>query len=137
MQRREYYGHPRNLFWGFMGELFGMAEGLSYAQRVAALVTHGVAVWDVVKSCERQASSDAAIRAVEANDLQAFFATHRNLAAVCFNGRKAAELFDRLVRSRCEPMLADLRLEVLPSTSPANAGMSRAAKLAAWRAAIV
>ena len=134
LQRREYYGHPRNLFWGFMEALFGIDARLPYDQRARSLVGHGVAVWDVVRSCERHASSDAAIRAVDANDLPAFFAAHPRVRAVFFNGRKAADLFERLVRPRAGAAAAELHCELLPSTSPANASLSRAAKLAAWRA---
>jgi hypoxanthine-DNA glycosylase len=134
LQRGEYYGHPRNLFWSLAGELFGFAAGERYAQRVRALVAAGVAVWDVARTCERTGSSDSSIAGVEPNDFAAFFAAHEGIAHVFFNGRKAQELFERCVERDLPPAVRALPRTALPSTSPANAGMPRAEKLRRWRA---
>jgi hypoxanthine-DNA glycosylase len=44
---RQYYANPRNAFWRITGEIFGFDTGAPYGDRVAALRTHGVAVWDL------------------------------------------------------------------------------------------
>src|SRR5690242_6350763 len=91
LAEQQYYAHPHNLFWPFMGELFGAGPALPYAQRIAALNARQVAVWDVLRHCERAGSLDSSIRAETevANDFDRFFAEHPQLRVMFFNGRKA------------------------------------------------
>lgn len=95
-----------------------------------------VAVWDVLAQSVRPGSMDADIRleTAEANDFKAFFAVHRSVELICFNGQKAALLFRKLVEPQQISSLP--RLETLPSTSPAHASMSVAEKLSIWRSVI-
>lgn len=137
LQAERYYAHPQNQFWPFMGELVGATPSLPYDQRLLRLATAGIALWDVLASCERAGSLDSAIRdeCARANDFVAFFDAHRRIRSVLFNGAKAESSFRRQVL----PGLADasrLMLLRLPSTSPANASQRRDAKLAAWREAL-
>ncbi|MGH8444925.1 MAG: DNA-deoxyinosine glycosylase [Solimonas sp.] len=138
LRAQRYYAHPRNLFWPFMGALFGAGPELDYAQRLLALHAHGVAVWDVLAACVRPGSLDGRIeRGSEvANDFAGFRAAHPQLERICFNGGKAAEAFERHVARRLPAVVAGLALLALPSTSPANAGQPRDAKFAAWRVAL-
>lgn len=130
----EYYAHPQNAFWRIMAELFD-ATG-DYARRCERLRQHRIAVWDVLYSSVRPGSMDAAIREDSArpNDFAAFFAAHRGLERIVFNGAKAEQMFARLVVPELAlPGIAMLRL---PSTSPAYAAMPFSGKLAAWRDAL-
>ncbi|MFT4045132.1 MAG: DNA-deoxyinosine glycosylase [Solimonas sp.] len=138
LQAQRYYAHPRNLFWPFMGELFGAGPTLPYAGRLKRLQRCGVAVWDVLAACERPGSLDGRIaRGSEvANDIAGFRRAHAGLERICLNGGKAAEAFARHVVKPQPAAVAGLAVVALPSTSPANAGQARAAKLAAWRAAL-
>jgi hypoxanthine-DNA glycosylase len=92
-----------------------------------------VAVWDVLASCTRPGSLDSRIvdSSAEPNDIAEFFATHRAIVRVCFNGAKAEALFRRYVATG----LTDARLDYvrLPSTSPANASIPFARKVELWR----
>jgi len=132
----QYYGHPRNAFWRIVGELFGFDPAASYATRVRRLADSGVAVWDVLASCERAGSLDSRIdpESVVPNDFADFFAAHRRIERICFNGTNAQALFRRHVM----PSLAGIEAEFmrLPSTSPANASISLERKLQAWRVAL-
>lgn len=133
LERQQYYGQPRNAFWPIMGELFGAGPELAYAQRTARLTAAGVAVWDVIASCVRPGSLDSAIEmaSVAVNDFERFFRDYPAVRTVCFNGRKAEQVF----RRRVEPgLLHDLQYVSLPSTSPALASMGFAVKLRQWRA---
>lgn len=130
----EYYAHPRNAFWAVIEACIGVPRASSYADRTAALVTAGIAVWDVARRCRRVGSLDAAMRDVEPNDLDGLVRRSPHLRAVLCNGQKAHALLRRHARLRERP---GLTIGVLPSTSPANAGTSLAAKLAAWRCALV
>lgn len=134
LQAGQYYAHQRNAFWRIMGDLLGAGPDLPYAQRLEKLTAAGIALWDVIAACERPGSLDAAIvgSSVAANDFRAFFAVHRNIAHVFFNGAAAEMAFRRHVL----PGLPDLSLQLtrLPSTSPAHAARSYGDKLAAWSA---
>jgi double-stranded uracil-DNA glycosylase len=135
LRRREYYAHPANQFWPIMGELFGAGREIPYKRRVAKLLGRGVAVWDVLKQCERDGSLDSAIRrdSEVVNDFARFFERHPNVRAVFFNGSKAESVFLRDVRDRLGLGDLQIRYTRLPSTSPAHASLSRTAKLQAWR----
>lgn len=130
----EYYAHPRNAFWKIMQEIAG-ASG-SYEERCRALMDAGIAVWDVLASSVRPGSLDADIRmsSVVPNDFEAFLSEHDCLRLVCFNGRKAEEIFRRLVLPSISAGALDFAS--LPSTSPAYASLSVADKLSEWRGII-
>lgn len=134
LRRNQYYAHPQNAFWKIMGELVGAHPGLHYAQRLEILKSSGIALWDVLATCEREGSLDADIRAEAANDFTAFFARHPHIGRVCFNGSKAEQSFRKFVLNK--QVLPPLEFQRLPSTSPAHAGMRYTEKLSAWRAAI-
>lgn len=135
LRQRQYYAYPHNLFWPIMGELFGAGRELDYDARAAALTAQGVAVWDVLKSCERAGSLDGSIvpHTEKPNDFRRFLAAHPRIGTVFFNGGKAQSAFTRHVLPRLGERAARLRFVRLPSTSPAHAGLTRAAKLRAWR----
>jgi hypoxanthine-DNA glycosylase len=126
---RQYYGNPRNAFWPITSALFGFDAGAPYETRLAALQSHGVAIWDVLRECRRVGSSDAKFdaKSLVANDFRKLFAMHRSIERVCFNGRVAQQLFERLV-----DVDAAVTYRLLPSSSPARA-MPAGQKLAAWR----
>jgi hypoxanthine-DNA glycosylase len=127
---RQYYANPRNAFWRITGELLGFDHSAAYESRLAALQSHGVALWDVLHRCRRVGSSDAKIdpRSMVVNDFAELFANYPTITRVYFNGVKAASVFRRLVR-----MDVPVSCRRLPSTSPANV-MLPGAKLAAWQA---
>lgn len=132
LQQARYYAHRRNAFWSIMGDLLGAGPELPYPQRLAKLKAAGIALWDVIAACERPGSLDADIvgASVRVNDFSSFFAVHRGIDRVFFNGAAAQASFRRHVL----PGLAgaDLQLVCLPSTSPAHAACTYADKLAAW-----
>lgn len=131
----QYYAHPQNRFWPIMGCLLGFdVAQMSYHQRVTRLQQAGIAVWDVLQSCERAGSLDADIRRETqvVNAFPTFFAGHPLITRVYFNGGHAEQVFNQWVL----PTLSDaayLRRVRLPSTSPAHASLSLEDKLAAWR----
>ncbi len=65
-----------------------------------------------------------------ANDFTAFFAVHRNIRRIFFNGSAAETCFKRHALSSLPGMVSLVRL---PSTSPAHAALRLAAKREAWR----
>ena len=132
LSANQYYAHPRNAFWKIMGKLVGCDAEAPYAQRLAALVAAGIALWDVLHSCQRQGSLDTAIKigSIKVNDFTAFYRKHPHIKVVFFNGAAA----ERCYRKHVLPQLkADFSYARLPSTSPAHAARSFASKLAGWQ----
>ncbi|GAS96719.1 T/U mismatch-specific DNA glycosylase [Mycolicibacterium canariasense] len=128
----EYYGNPRNAFWRITAEIVGFPADAPYPARVAALRSHGIAVWDVLRSCVREGSLDSTVRpdSMVPNDFATFFERHPTIERMVFNGAAAEANYRRLVRDA--PAKPSLRV---PSTSPAQT-MRYAEKLAAWRTAL-
>ena len=120
-----------------MAALFGTPADAPYAARVQALERAGVALWDVLATCERSGSLDAAIRrdSEVVNDIAGLLARCPAIRVVAFNGAAAEAAF----RRHCLDLRANsaLRFIRLPSTSPAHAALSREAKCSAWRAALI
>ena len=133
----QYYAFRHNQFWRIAGEICGFDADAPYARRKAALKRRRIALWDVVASCVRPGSLDASIRddSIRANEFTVFLARHPGIRRVCFNGRKAESAWRRHVEPRLPRSLA-LEYRLLPSTSPAHAGMGYRSKLRVWRSAI-
>ncbi|MEK8130671.1 DNA-deoxyinosine glycosylase [Paenibacillus filicis] len=131
LQAGQYYGHPRNMFWRLLYTLLDGGEvEADYETRLRFAASRGIAMWDVLRACEREGSLDSAIRKPEANAFQELFERYPRVDYVFFNGSAAAELYRKHVR----PSLAvpdPLHYATLPSSSPARA-MSVEAKLAGW-----
>lgn len=131
-ENRFYYGNPRNRFWAVMAAVLGEgvpATGDVDAKR-ALLLRHGVALWDVVGSCDIRGSSDASIRNVVSNDVARVLAATPVEHVVC-NGGTAGRLYRRWLEGEC-----GMPAEVLPSTSPANASWPLERLVARWGEAL-
>lgn len=137
LELRQSYGHSQNLFWPFMGELFDAGPELPYAERIARLHKLGIGIWDVYKQVERPGSLDSSIvRSSEVpNAIPRLLAKYPTIRAIALNGAKAAEGYRRHIEPEFDPAVRE-RIEVLalPSTSPANASISRNEKLEKWSA---
>ena len=129
----QYYAHPRNLFWHIMGELLGTGTVSPYVQRVQALKSARIALWDVLRSCRRKGSLDSSIDndSLVPNDFAAFFLHHPKITHVFFNGTKAETCYRKQMRPFID--IGHIEYQRLPSTSPANASISSERKLEAWR----
>jgi len=131
---RQYYAHPQNSFWRIMRELVDLDPEASYQERLDGLRSVGIALWDVLRSCQRKGSLDSAIRNAKPNDFAAFFRKHPGIQLVCFNGAKAERCYVQLVLPRLAGQSPPWAL--LPSSSPAHAGLSFRHKVARWRTAM-
>ena len=131
----QYYAHPQNVFWPITGELFDFDPNLDYRQRLQQLRENHIALWDVAFQCVRPGSMDHAInmQSVVANNFDTFFKTHPHIRAVFFNGLKAEELYDKLVQPKLSIEFQQIKQHLLPSTSPANAGVSQVQKFELWK----
>ena len=60
-----YYGHPQNRFWKVLAALLDENIPSSIEEKKKMLLKHGIAIWDVISSCDIEGSSDSSIRNVK------------------------------------------------------------------------
>jgi TDG/mug DNA glycosylase family protein len=136
LRRQQYYAHPRNTFWYIMGQICGANFNLPYQDRLIQMKQAGFALWDVLKHCQRQGSLDAKIvnETEEPNDFGSFLNAYPAIRLIGLNGGKAADTFKKKVWADLPAAIHQrISLVRLPSTSPANARLSRDEKLTIWR----
>lgn len=126
-EQQFFYGHKQNRFWRVMARVLECPVPESVEQKREMLLTHHVAVWDVIASCEITNSSDASIRDVVPNDLSRILLC-ADIRAVYTNGGKAHQLYEKYIFP-----VNGREARLLPSTSPANAGYSLERLAEAWK----
>lgn len=133
LETGQYYAHPQNRFWRVLAHCGVISDPTTaYAERVASVRRHGLAIWDLYARVRRQGSGDDRIRDAAPNAVGALLAD-RGPFPILLNGRRAREWRQHF---------RDLKAEVveLPSTSPRplhwNTQESRSAALAEWCAAL-
>jgi hypoxanthine-DNA glycosylase len=125
---QEYYGNRQNKFWTLMSAVIGVSlVPLAYQDRLAALLAHGIGLWDVVAEAQRHGSLDSKIRDRDDNDLPGLLARFPAIGAIAFNGGTAAKLGIKVLGARAD----QYALFELPSSSPAYT-LAYAEKCARW-----
>ena len=124
-----FYGHPQNRFWRVLAAVLGEETPQTAAEKKSLLLRHGVALWDVIASCDIAGSSDASITNVVPNDLSRILDAAPVRRIFC-NGGTAYRFYRRYDEAGWG------KAEALPSTSPANARSSVQALTERWRAAL-
>jgi len=125
LKKRQYYANKQNHFWNIMSDLFcAEKRRLSYAEKIRLLKKNRIALWDVIKSCLREGSSDNKIKDMELNDIPGLLAKYPNIKTIFFNGCTCEKILakDKTIR---------LKTVCLPSTSPAHT-VSYKSKKKAW-----
>ena len=122
-----YYGNPQNRFWRVTAAVFGCAVPQTIAEKTRMLLDNGVALWDVIASCDIAGSADASIRNVVPNDLSRILDACR-IETIYANGKTAEKVYNRWQKP-----LYGRDIVPLPSTSPANAAWSADRLIEAWR----
>ena len=122
-----YYGHPQNRFWKVIASVMGQAVPVTIEQKRTLLLNNGIAVWDVISSCEIVGSSDSSIRNVKVNHLSEIISAAPEIR-IFANGTKAHELYQKYIFPK-----TGREAVKLPSTSPANAAWSLEKLCEAWK----
>lgn len=117
LRQYNYYAFPRNQFWKIIYELFDEELEEDFDKRYEFLLEHNIALWDVLKYCEREGSLDSNIKDEVPNEFREFFEIYPNIEYVFFNGTKAQKLFKKYIGYDIEGIK---EFYLLPSTSPAN-----------------
>lgn len=125
-QEQFYYGHPQNRFWRVLAALLNCDVPLQISDKRNMLLENGIALWDIISSCDINGSSDCSIKNVIPNDLK-IITSASQIRTVFTNGGTANRLY-------CQFGYKQTLIEatLLPSTSPANATYSLQRLIACW-----
>ena len=121
-----FYGHPQNRFWRVLAGVFGCEVPKTVEEKKAFLLSHKIAVWDVIASCEITGSSDSSIKNGLPNNLTEIL-TACSIEQVFVNGKTAEKYYNKYTK----PFI-DREAICLTSTSPANAACSLEQLCKAW-----
>ncbi len=122
-----FYGHPQNRFWQVTAAVFGCEAPRNVDEKKAFLISHGIALWDVIASCEIVGSADSSIKNAVANDLTEILSA-ADIKEIFVNGKTAEKYYNKYIKNKIERVAV-----CLPSTSPANAAWTLERLIEAWR----
>lgn len=122
-----FYGHPQNRFWRVLAALYEAPVPEGTEEKKTFLLDRGIALWDVIASCEIRGSADSSVRDTLPNDLTPILLGSR-VERIFTNGRLAYSLY-----SRYQEKETGMKAVYLPSTSPANAAFSMEKLTEAWK----
>lgn len=123
-EKKFFYSHPSNRFWPVIESLFDVKLD-TIEDKKTFLLSHDIALWDVIKSCDIKGSSDSSIENIEPNDI-ATLIEETQINQIFLNGKKAEEAFFKYNKVQIDVM-------TLPSTSSQNASYSKERLLDAWK----
>ena len=121
-----FYGHPQNRFWRVIAAVFGEEVPQTVPEKKRLILSHHLALWDVIARCEISGSSDASIQHAVPNDI-GMILRQCDIRAVFLNGKTAEKIYRRTLE---KPL--GFTATVLPSTSPANAACGLEDLIARW-----
>lgn len=114
-----YYAHPQNRFWKVLKKVFcDEVELNTKDDKTKFLLKHNVAIWDSIKECDIENSDDSSIKNAIPNDIGKIL-NESNITKIFCNGRASYKVFKKYYKNKL-----DIKIDVLPSTSPANAKYS-------------
>ena len=122
-----FYGHRQNRFWRVTAAVFEEKTPVSTEEKKAFLLRNGIAVWDVIHSCEITGSADSSIRNAVPNDISRIL-QESSVSRIFTNGKKADALYKKYLENQ-----TGIKAVCLPSTSPANAAWSLKRLTEEWR----
>jgi hypoxanthine-DNA glycosylase len=131
----EYYADGRNKFWEIVGDFLRVPSPASYSQRCEALLRRKLGLWDVIRSCIREGSSDSAIKGEEPNDLGGLLHDHPSIRVVLFNGlgrRGPLKFFRQFARKGRIVVPVRIRRDALHSSACVDTHMTVRDKADSW-----
>lgn len=126
-----YYAHPQNRFWPTLAAVYGESVPTDNEARAQMILSHDLALWDVLAQCNIDGAADASIHNPVPNDIASLLAAAR-ISRVLTTGATAAKLYRKLV----EPVTG-MPCRALPSTSAANARMPLSELIEIYRDALL
>ena len=127
-EQRFYYGHPQNRFWKVLASLTRWPQiPQTIEEKKQMLLQNGIAIWDVIQSCDIAGSSDSSIKNVVPSDIGSIL-KDSGIKRIYANGNMAKKLYEKYILPETGvPIIG------LPSTSPANAAYSLERLKKSWQ----
>lgn len=113
-EKNFYYAHPKNRFWKTLSQVYDEEIGFTNEERIQFLKKHHIALFDCLKSCDIESSSDASIKNPIPNDIRPILKGSK-IHSIYTTGTKAHQLYQKYLK----PM-TNIEDIPLPSTSPAH-----------------
>ena len=125
-----FYGHPQNRFWKLLALILDADVPTSVDEKKEFLLSHNIALWDVISSCDINGSSDSSIKNVVPNDLSVIL-DNADIKSIFTNGKAAQKFYDKYLKEK----FGDA--QCLPSTSPANAAWNIEKLYSEWKKILI
>ncbi|MBQ3182405.1 MAG: DNA-deoxyinosine glycosylase [Clostridia bacterium] len=122
-----FYGHKQNRFWRVLAAVFDTDLPETTEEKKIFLIKHGIALWDVIGSCDITGSSDSSIKNAVPNDVSMIL-DNADIKNIYVNGKTALNYYNKYIRDK-----VNRDAVYLPSTSPANAAWSYEKLINAWK----
>lgn len=122
---QQYYAHKNNLFWDIIFRIYvpNIKEfdlvPEDYGVKKNILLENKIALWDVLKHCNRKGNLDKEIKNTIKNDFLDFFKKYPKIKFIYFNGKMAENYFNDF-HVNTSLIKDNRKFVVLPSTSPTN-----------------
>ena len=126
-----FYHHPQNRFWKVLSAVANDTLPTTIEEKKKFLLSHGIAVYDVIGSCDIVGSSDSSIANVVPSDIKTII-EKTGISKIYLNGNKAFELYEKYQKKELEAEGIQVEAIKLPSTSPANASNSLEKLIEQW-----
>jgi len=121
-----FYAHPQNRFWRVLAALYNVKVPKSVDEKRWLLLDNGIALWDIIASCEINGCSDSTISDVVPNDLLPIL-NSSPIEKIFVNGKAAQKYYNMYAKEK-----TGIDAVYLPSTSPANAAWDLDKLIEAW-----
>ena len=89
-----FYGHPQNRFWRVLAKVFSSDVPISVDEKKEFLLSNGIAVWDVIASCEIIGSSDSSIKNAVPNDITGILLKSK-IKRIILNGGTSFKYYEK------------------------------------------
>ena len=89
-----YYGHPQNRFWKVLAKVFDCKIPVTVAEKRQLVLSHHLALFDVIASCEIAGSADSAIKNVVPNHLSSIL-NNSKITEIFVNGKTAEKYYNK------------------------------------------
>jgi hypoxanthine-DNA glycosylase len=121
-----YYGHPQNQFWKILAKIYNAPLPKTREEKKNFILSHNLALYDVIFKCRRKNSSDANLKVVEVTPIEQLLQKYPTIEKIFFTSRTGEKIFHKHF-----PHL-QIPTDYLPSPSPAYAKLNLNQKAEIW-----
>ncbi len=109
----KYYGHKQNRFWKIMEAIYE-TDTTDYKKFI---LTHHLALWDVIASCDISSSSDSSIKNVVVNDIPSLIKKTK-ITRIFLLGKTSYNLYNKYLKDHT-------KIEGVYLSSPSSANATK------------